>query len=214
MRCRREQALGGSGGARAAGVDVVYEGQASIAQPDFTSECQGASGAGAEVLAVFLDPASLRRLGQSCARQGYTPVFSEVAATVTADLPTQTGLGEMLLASPTFSFIDRVTPAQQEFQEAWRTLAGGAAGPTEAHGWTNGKLIERAAVIAAETTGTITSASLIDALHTLEDETLGGLSVPLTFPAGRPGVYPSCWFAMEAKGGTWSTLNDGKPVCK
>ena len=120
----------------------------------------------------------------------------------------------MLLASPTFSFVDRATPAQQEFQEAWRTLAGDAAGPTEAHGWTNGKLIERAAVIAAQTTGTITSASLIDALHTLEDETLGGLSVPLTFPAGRPGVYPSCWFAMEAKGGTWSTLNDGKPVCK
>lgn len=202
------------GGAEEAGMTLVSSSQSSIAQPDYTSECQAAKGSGAEVFGVFLDPASMRRLGRSCSRQGYAPVFTQVAATVDAALPTEPGLGNMLLVAPTFSFVDSSTPAEQEFQEAMASLYGAAPGPTESHGWAHGKLIERAATLAAEATGSITPASLVDALHTLHDETLGGLIVPISYPAGGPGTYPACWFAMRATDGTWSTLNGGQPVCR
>ena len=222
VTCRESAACGSQiqstlvaqGGAQRAGMTLVYNAQASIAQPDFTSECQGARAAGGDVFGVFLDPASMRRLGRSCERQGYLPTYTQVAATVDASLPTEPGLGNMLLVSPTFSFVDASTPAEQEFQQAMASLYGSAPGPAESQGWAHGKLIERAATIAAQTSGSITSATLIDALHTLHDETLGGLTVPVTYPAGGPGIYPACWFAMEAVDGNWTTLNAGQPVCR
>ena len=195
--------LAGPDGASAAGMQIVYEAQASIAQPDYTSECQGAKAAGADVLAVFLDPASMRRFGRSCARQDYYPVYSLISGPADSGLATEPGFDRtsILMVSPNFSYLDGRTPAQQEFQQAAADLYTGVVGPNEASGWAGGKMIERAGTIAAQTTGTITSASLIAALHTLDDETFGGVSIPVSFPAGRAGTYPRCSFALPGHEG-------------
>ena len=209
-----DSAMQGPSGATAAGVEVVYQGQASIASPDYTTECQAARSAGAEVISVFLDSASLRRFGRSCQRQGYQPVYSGIAGTIDAGLATQPGFDTILVVVPLFPWVASATPAQREFHDAVAALYGAPADAAVAQGWTYGKMFEKAATIAARTTGTITSASLVDALHTLHDETFGGLTVPLTYPAGRPGTYPSCWFVAQAKDGTWTTGNDGQPMCR
>jgi branched-chain amino acid transport system substrate-binding protein len=201
------------GGAKEAGVDVVYEAQASIAQPDFTAECLGAKSAKADTVSVVLDLASLQRFGRSCARQDYFPTYSQLSS-VSFDIKDQPGLSEMLVAVPTFSFVGAGTPAQQEFQAAMKEFYGKPPGAQESGGWTSAKLIELAATMAARSKGTITSASMIEALRTLKDETLGGLSVPVSFREGGPGIYPHCWFALRATKGQWSNLNDGQPICR
>lgn len=200
-------------GAKKAGVTVVYQAEASIAQPDFTAECLGAKSANADTVSVVLDIASLQRFGRSCARQGYFPTYSSLSS-VSFDIKDQPGLSEMLVAAPTFSFVDTSTPAQREFQAAMKQYYGKPPGAQESSGWTSAKLIELAATKAARSKGTITSASMIEALQTLKDETLGGLSVPVTFRSGAPGIYPHCWFAARATKGQWSNLNDGKPLCR
>lgn len=209
-----DNAMTAPDGTQAAGVDVVYRGQASIAQPDYTSECQAAKGAGAEILSVFLDAASLRRFGRSCQRQGYQPVYAGIAGTIDTGLATEPGYGTILMVEPIFAFTDTTTAAQREFHDAIDALYGAPAGPSEAQGWTYGKMFEKAAIVAAQTTGTITSAALIDALHTFKDETFDGLTIPLTFPAGGPGIYPPCWFVARAHDGSWSTMNSGQPMCR
>ena len=208
--------LDGPDGARAAGMQVVYEAQASIAQPDYTSECQGAKAAGADVLAVFLDPASMRRFGRSCLRQDYAPVYSLISGPADSGLASEPGFDKtsIIMVSPNFSYIDARTGSQQEFQQAAAAFYTGEVGPNEASGWAGGKMIERAATIAARTTGSITSASLIDALHTLQNETFDGLTVPVGFPSPGPYTYPACSFAVQATAGTWATLNDGQPICR
>ena len=206
--------MGSPDGAQAAGVNVVYHGQASIAQPDYTSECQAAQSAGAEIMSVFLDAASLRRFGRSCQRQGYVPVYAGIAGTIDTGLASEPGYGTVYMIEPIFPFTDAGTPSQQEFHQAIDTMYGAPAGPDEAQGWTYGKMFEKAATVAAQTSGRITSASLIDALHTFNNETFDGLTIPLTYPAGGPGVYPSCWFVLEAQNGAWSSIDNGQPMCR
>jgi branched-chain amino acid transport system substrate-binding protein len=201
-------------GVESAGAELVYEAQASITQPDFTAECRGAANAGAASVSLMLDAASVRRFGQSCARQGYEPVFSQISATVINDTKDYPGLGDLLVALPTFSFASASTPAQQEFQDAMSQLYDGKPGPAEGLGWASAKLLELAATKAVQASGDVTPASLIAALQLMRDETVGGLTIPLSFAPGKPGSYPACWFAVRAKDGTWSTLNDGKPVCR
>jgi len=62
--------------ARPAGFVVVYEGQMSLAQPDFTAEMISARNAGADVVISISDNATVIRMIRAANRQGYKPVFS------------------------------------------------------------------------------------------------------------------------------------------
>ncbi|HEV8623772.1 MAG TPA: ABC transporter substrate-binding protein, partial [Acidimicrobiia bacterium] len=58
------------------GVDIVYRGQVSLAQPDFTAEVLQARNAGADVLIPIMDNASVVRIIRSAHRQNYRPLVS------------------------------------------------------------------------------------------------------------------------------------------
>ena len=60
-----EMAAGVKRNAAEFGFKVVYEGQASLAQPDFTAECISARNAGAEIVVPTFDAATMRRIAQS-----------------------------------------------------------------------------------------------------------------------------------------------------
>lgn len=201
-------------GAKEAGINVVYTTESSIAQPDYTAECRGAQASGAEVILLLLDAASVRRFGQSCTRQGYDPVYSQISATVTWESKDFPGLSNLLASVGTFPFIANSSPAHKEFQEAIAQFHNGKPGPGESVGWASAKLLELVLNLAATNAKSITPATLIDALNTLENETLGGLIAPVTYPKGRPGIYQSCWFALKASGGEWTELNDGQAMCR
>lgn len=202
-----------NGGARKSGATVRYSGRGSLAQPDFTSECGQARSAGVKLMQVVLDPTGVIRFGQSCARQGYNPVFVQGSATVFYQTKDQPGFGNLIVTSQVFGFVGTETAARKEFHSVMRTFFGKPPGPGEAYGWAGAKLLERVATIAARQAQSITPKTLIDALHTLKGETLDGLTVPLTFPAGKAAQPANCAFGGQVQNGEWAPLNNGEPLC-
>jgi branched-chain amino acid transport system substrate-binding protein len=191
------------------GLESVYQGQASVAQPDFTAECLAAQRAGVEVLVVGFDVGSVNRIGTSCARQGFHPMFASTTATNSqAEVPEMDGLWGSTSAFPWFQ---ATTPATQEYQAASRQFGlTKDAGPTSTAAWAAGKLFERAARNLPEPP---TTDAILDGLWSLQNDTLGGLVPPLTFVRDRPATPRTCWFAMVVKDRRWESPDNFTPNC-
>jgi branched-chain amino acid transport system substrate-binding protein len=203
------------GMAKEAGLEVVHVAQSSIVQPDYTSECLAAQRDRVDKLFVIMDLASLGRFVNSCNRQGYKPTYVQLSSSVdagTKDLPDM----HLVVATGTFPFAAKSTPAEQQFQAVVAKYLGTTnPGPGEAQGWNNAKLFETAATRAAQTAGSISPSTIISALNTFEGETLGGLSVPLTFPAGAAGRPEPCFWVSEGfSGKPWAVLRNGQMLCR
>src|SRR5690606_4802481 len=111
-----------------AGAAVRYSGRGSLAQPDFTSECQQARAAGVKLMQIVLDPTGVIRFAQSCARQGFRPTFLQGSATVFYNSKDQPGLDNLIMGSQVFSFADQNTPARREFHQVMDTYYGKPGG--------------------------------------------------------------------------------------
>ena len=79
--------------------------------------------------------------------------------------------------------------------------------------WASGLLLADAVKAGGLTsTGTPTSAEIVQGLGTLKDDTLEGLSPGVTFVAGK--INPQdCWFIFKVVNGTPSMVNGGTPTC-
>jgi branched-chain amino acid transport system substrate-binding protein len=163
------------------GVQVVYEAEVSIAQPDYTAEVIQARNAGAEVLANIADAASGVRIIRSALRQGWHPVFLATQAAnddVTVKAPDLKGL--ITVTQGTAPYMDG--PWMADYREAVaKYVPGGPMGGTGAAGWAGVKLVEK---LAPQWGDSPTTQKVIDSLYALNGETLGGLIPPLTFPRG------------------------------
>ena len=200
------------GYAAQAGLNPVYLGKISLGQPDFTSECVQARNAGAEVMTVVADPNTVNRVAASCRRQNYNPQFVLPGAPATADTPQQPGLEGMAVAMQTFPFIGLNTPAAAEFQQAWQRYSGGVANSGAAsQGWAGAKLFEKVVLAAG---GDVSPAGIMKALGALNNERLGGLTVPLTYPPGQPSPDFPCWFVMQAVNGRWTAPQGDRVDCR
>jgi len=200
------------GGAKAAGLTPVYRGRASLAQPDFTAECLAARNAGVEVLSMIMDAASFSRIGASCARQGYHPIFTGQAASVKTDMATDPNLSGNAFVGVLGHFIwtSTATPAMAEFQAAMKKFLGRTPSVGHATAWVAGKLFEEGAIHLSEPP---TPQSVLDGLYTIRNDDLGGLTMPLTFTRGQPAPRQVCWATSVTKDGKWVPLHDGKVLC-
>ena len=187
--------------AAAYGLKAVYQGRASIAQPDFTAECLAARNAGVEILLVILDPSSLGRVARSCTRQSFRPVFSITGVALVDSLKDNPDLDGLVASTGVFPYFQTGTPATDEFHEAVKAYSGpDALSVGLAVGWTAGKLLEHAAARLPEPP---TRDGLLAALWSLKADDLGGLAYPLTFTAHQPAEPVSCWFDISLHKGAW-----------
>jgi hypothetical protein len=163
-----------------------------------------------DLVLVFGSPSGFGRIVQGC---WSNLTYVEGPDSVLYTTKDQMGSNKLLLAMATFPFIGSGTPAQAEFQQVMHSLYSQPPGPGESMGWTAAKEFELAAIRAAQNSHEISPRALIAALQTFNNETLGGLSVPLNFGGGHASPA-SCWFPMQATGGNWSTLNGGQMTCR
>jgi branched-chain amino acid transport system substrate-binding protein len=203
------------------GLDLVYTKVFSLTQLDFTAECSAMKAAGATTVLTVADPSALQRLGQSCARQGYNPIWSQPYASVNPDTPTKAGLGNIRLEMPVMPFCclsgkDAQNAAYQRYLTSFERFGGDRPpGPAAAIGWTAALLFEKFVTVAARTTPTITSAALLQAAGGITKETLGGLIAPMSLKSGQNTPDSRCWFIMvAADGGAWQTPDGLKPTCR
>jgi branched-chain amino acid transport system substrate-binding protein len=162
------------------GLELVYEAQVSLAQPDFTAEALGAQRAGADVVLLFMDINSIARFGKSAGRQGYKPVLA-TAHQVAIDyaLPYAGDLDGMLLGGRVPPYDG---PALADYRKAIAKYQPKAVkGDMGAGAWVSAKLLER---ISPAFDADPSSAEIIEALYSLKGETLGGLLPGVTFPRG------------------------------
>jgi branched-chain amino acid transport system substrate-binding protein len=163
------------------GVEVVYEAEVSIAQPDYTAEVIQARNSGADVLANIADAASGIRIIRSALRQNWRPVFLATQAAnddVTVKAPDLKGL--ITVTQGTAPYMDG--PWMADYRDAVaKYVPGGPMGGTGAAGWAGVKLVEK---LAPSWGDDPTTPKVIDSLYALKGETLGGLIPPITFPRG------------------------------
>jgi len=185
------------------GEEVVYTARTSLAQPDFTAQCLGAQQAGAQVIWIGMEANSAERLANSCARQNYHPLWITGAIATTnreADLPALDGL---LAPASTFpAMLTGGLPGITAYQEAIHQYAPNLelSGATSMV-WTAGELLKKAM---ANVGPQPTTDAIFKGLWSMKNETVGGLTPPVTYVANQGTPPISCYFVVQIKGGKWS----------
>jgi branched-chain amino acid transport system substrate-binding protein len=194
------------------GLKVVANSSVSLATPDFTSQCLDAQGSGAQVFIMSMDSNSIDRVAASCASIGYHPIFSW-ASSVTLDRHrTDPNLAGAILPIPEFPWFLPSNPAIQQFQETVARYAPGlTVGGASENGWVSAELFGAAAT---HLSATPTSEDILRGLAAIHDDTLGGLTEPLTFTAGQNAPPTECWFTAGIANGNWTTPDNGKMHCR
>ena len=183
------------------GYKLVYQAQASIAQPDFTAECLAARNAGVQAIQVNLDQTSIERFAAACSRQGYQPQYLMPTQGVAERLKDNPLLDGAISVSDVFPWFIEGTPAVDEFHAAMKSFGGNVPpglGPAE--GWVSGKLFE---VAAANLTEPPTTAQILTGLWKVRNNTLSGLTAPLTFTENQATQPYACGALITTRKGQW-----------
>jgi branched-chain amino acid transport system substrate-binding protein len=215
---RAKQAAVDDGGVERAGGTVVYQSQTSLGTTDFTQQCLAARRAGAEMLAVYADGATMGRVATSCAQQGYKPVLLNGSSAVAAETADRPELDGLTVFDTQFPWTSSTTPAEQEYQKALKDYAPGLrSSPASASAWSTGKLLETvvAKLGTKATDGPLTTALIQQGLWEIKGETLGGLFPgKLTFNKGKPASPAPCAYIMMIKAGAWTPPVGEKLFCE
>ena len=200
-----------NGGAARAGETVVYQSQVTITQPDYTAQCLSAQSAGAQVIFVALEANSIMRLGASCSRQNYHPIYIATGIQTTRELEGNPDLEGFFAAAQDFPYMLGNTPATAPYQQAVQQYApnlrlSGATGTA----WASGQLLAK---VAAGIGAQPTSQDLLNGLWSLHNETLDGLTPPLNYSKNQPSPPVSCYFLIELKGGKWTAPSGDAYAC-
>jgi len=193
------------------GFQVVSQGRASLAQPDFTSECLSAKNAGAQVLLMAMDTNSVGRVASSCARVDFHPVLS-FATTVTVDrMKSDPNLDGTVLSLPLAPWFQNNVPDVAQYRDTMARFSPGNT-PTASgeNGWAAAKLFEQAETRASDPT---TSAGILDGLWSIKNETLGGLIPSTTFTKDQDAPQVKCWTVVVITGGQFTAPEGGQMHC-
>ncbi|HET9770874.1 MAG TPA: ABC transporter substrate-binding protein, partial [Acidimicrobiia bacterium] len=161
------------------GLDVVYDAQVTLAQPDYTAEVLRAQQAGVEILAILADNATVNRVAQSAHRQNFRPVL---ASTHNIQDSSSVAFAGELDGLITYSRVPPYTsPKFADYVRAMNTYQPKAAmGEIGAAGWAMGKLVE--ARVAPLLDADPSPAEIMESMYSIRNEALGGLLPGVTFP--------------------------------
>jgi branched-chain amino acid transport system substrate-binding protein len=197
------------------GVSVSYSSKVAATAPDFTAVCQGLKSSGVQSYTLGLAAATLKQVATQCGQQGLKAklVVSNVADST---FPSDPAFDGIEVVDAMFPFFDDSTPATQEFHAALKQFApslGTAASPLNSEvtqAWASGKLFE--AAVTTSGASTVTSATVKQGLYKLTADTLGGLTVPLTFTPGKASNH-NCYFTYTIANGKFVEPNGLKTSC-
>lgn len=194
------------------GATVVYTAGVTIVAPDYTSQCQAAQQAGAEMLILGVDVNSARRFVRSCESINYHPLYEAPSLAAGNALTEEPGTEGLLAVVPTRPWTATSDPFVAEFTEALAQFAPGLEPSVDSlSGWTSAKVFELAA---RQLSAHPTSAEVLAGLNTFAGEDLGGVTAPMVFAAGQPAAPTQCWFYMEIRDGAWRGRGNGDRVCQ
>lgn len=175
---------------------------------DFTAACQALIDADVDTYKVAADGPVVAKVATACADQGLKARLVTADATVRslfADIPQLDGT---VAVGSTVPFIDDSTPGTKAYQEMLAEFLpdiDGENGPLPMNSFIAVELFKKAVELGG--TDEVTSKSILAGLYEMKDETLEGLTVPLTFTQGRPTIV-NCYFTMGIEDGEF-TMPEG-----
>jgi branched-chain amino acid transport system substrate-binding protein len=177
--------------------------------PNYTSTCIQMQQAHADVAwAVFLP-----RIGDDCAAQNYTPIWEttlvgSIANTVNPVLESTAKYKVYSLQWAFPWFLD--VPQLQDFHSAIKQYGGSEpVGPTTAETW---QMLEVAQYALSKLSGSPTSAEFLNALYTINNLSVGGVTPPLIFTKGK-NKEVQCFYEVLMADQKLSAPRDITPVC-
>jgi branched-chain amino acid transport system substrate-binding protein len=201
----------GSSWAPKFGLSLVYRGQASIVQPDYTSSCQAAASAGAQILYLGLDASSVLRALQSCLSINYRPIFLTASSSASPVLPQQAHSDGTVVGMVALPNVVAGNAAVTEFQATLKRFAPSVQPSVPAiTGWVAAKLFELAIQNVAEPP---TNSGVLNGLWAIKGNDLGGLTGPLTFAKGQNAPRTLCYWVMEVSQGAFISPDGGTRKC-
>ena len=186
----------------------------SLAQASFTAQCLASKNAGATSVTPNVDAGTFQRIAQNCASVGYFPIWTTTTNAVNAafsNLPAKTKTLGVAQQFP--FFLTTGSPAIDEYYSFAKHLTSDEMNGGTAQAWAAIQLFEAAAKAGVPAGGTPTSAEILKGLYSLKDDTLGGLTIPLTFTKGAPATLPQCWFTEGFDNGKFTNPSGLTPVC-
>lgn len=193
------------------GTQIVYRAQVSATQPNYTAEILGAQSAGADNLVLLIDTASVNRVAQSlrCC-PGYDPMLSGTY-NLNQDLIFEFAddLDGLVLAGrmPPWD----TSPLLQDYRDAMAAFQPGQPmGDLGAGAFVVGALLEKLAPQLPDQPG---PQDFINALYTVNNETLGGRLPGITFREGTHQNVNLCHIPIQLRDGQFVTAGDGGFVC-
>jgi branched-chain amino acid transport system substrate-binding protein len=200
------------------GISVASVQKISATQPSYTADCLAARAAGADVLAILEASTVVARVADSCGQQGYTPAEVNLSYTPGVSWASDPNLQGLVTITPNQSLWTGSSSATAAYSQALRTYAPGvtsnpAYNPSNAAVWGAAEVF-RLAAQRAHLTPSSTPADVVAGLDTFKNETVGGLTAPLTFTKGasKPSLV-SCYFVSSVKGQKWTAPLGTKPAC-
>ena len=175
---------------------------------DYTAACQALIDGDVQSYTVAADGPVVVKIADQCARMGLDAKFVATGATVRTLYLDSPALDGALIADSTAPFVDDSVPATRKYQEL---IAGldlyGVNGPVTFYTYASFELFKKAVENAAVPEGqTVTAEDLRNGLYQMKDETLGGITPPLTFEPGKPTLV-NCYFTMGVSDGQFVTPN-------
>lgn len=194
------------------GGEFVFSASASFTAPSFTSICLNAQRAGVQGLWVFLDSASDSRIARDCKAQGFTPRLVITSVVTTESVLKDPNLDGTLIQTAVFPAPAADSPATKTFHEAFQRFAPQLApkvSGTAAQAWAAGQLAIAASKFLSDAP---TSAEFIKGLRSIKNNTLGGLTTPLTFTE-KGAAHGKCAFVAAISDGRYSAPRGSTLIC-
>jgi branched-chain amino acid transport system substrate-binding protein len=206
--------------ATANGVSVVTVSAISADQPNYTAQCLTAKQAGATYVTVAESVTAVEAMAADCSRQGYFPWYEIADGGVSKSFTSATGLNTKSFGYETgLPFFDTTAPAAKEMianikKTAPQILTNPNYNQDNVSMYASGVLFGQALQAGtAGKSGPVTTQEIYKGLYTIHDDTLGGLSPPLTFKPNQANPV-DCWYWVGMSHGHFTTPDGLKPVCK
>lgn len=194
------------------GLRVVYEAEASLTSLDFTSQCNAAKQAGAKVFILGMDANSINRIGASCRAVNFYPLYAASSSVVIPSLANDPNLDGLIVPGQAKPWMLSGDPAIAAFHAALKRYAPGVApSPAALSGWISAKLFEAGAAALGDQP---TSGDLLKGLYAIRNNDLGGLTLPLTFTAGRGAPRVACWYRVKLNARAFASTDGGVRRCR
>lgn len=206
--------------AKEAGAEMVYQSPVSLTQTDFTAQCQNAKNANVEGFGMGVDGSAIARVARSCAAIGYFPKFISGGGVISPAQAKDPGIrrNTMSVATPNAPWMLTDLPGQKEYAAALNQYAPGTE--TDANSmtaWASAQLFEAAIARLgpAARTKPILSADVLTGLGKIKNETLDGLSPPITFtPNQKAAPHIKCIYFEVLTDKGWTAPRGSNYVCK